>query len=104
MNANDIREQIVEIRQKHPRWECLGDKNLCLRFIECGCGDMFRGDDEYELHIADELVRELGLTVEIRRLSDGYGGMTWDADGHPVQTPSKPCTPQYRYVTSWTPA
>lgn len=96
---DDLRDRIAAVQSQHHHWDYAGG-------LTCACGQDFdltvgweKAVAEWAVHVADAVIRELGLRIEYGALDANNCGRSSDYDeltalpGETIKT---------RFITDWT--
>lgn len=99
--SDNLRDRIAAVQRAHRMTYALAEP----RIPRCACGWVSPEEHctwtDHPEHVADAVIRELGLRRETRTLEDGYGGISTDYKTGITTRHFKPPTRQTRYVTDW---
>lgn len=98
--SDDLRTRIAAVQASHHHWDYAGA-------LTCACGEDFGVDDagweaavtDWAQHVADAVIRELGLRQEWGALDETDSGCIYDSADEVRTLPRE--TVKSRYVTEW---
>lgn len=95
--TDNLRDRIIKVQAEHVQDQLT---NYNAGRNECGCG--LQGADAYRQHLADAVIKALGLREEREDVASFQPGEIDDSMMPPRQKGRLTWTPSHRYVTDWT--